>query len=183
MKKRSGRPASLNTQKTYTFCVYKDGKWVEATGETQAELDVFESLKDSNIVGEYLANTLLPKNLPANIQWEKSALKILGCLKKEVEYDFFMNSKHHVPEFQVSWDQIYKYPDANKEPTNMSMIKQKLENNEYFCLQDWCDDMSRVFNNVLLYNQDKEVLVNAANFLRKKFNSYYNSYQLDFYLL
>jgi hypothetical protein len=42
--------------------------------------------------------------------------------------------------------------------------------------------MNRIFNNVLLYNQDKEVLVNAANFLRKKFISYYNSYQLDFYL-
>jgi hypothetical protein len=137
MKKRSGRPASLHTLKTYVFCVFKDGKWVEATGETSEELKVFESLKDHKLVNEYMEKITLPKNLPANIQWEKSAQKILISLKKEAEFDFFCNFKNQLKDFEISWDLIHKYPDFNKQPITMTIIKNKLDNNEYFCLQDW----------------------------------------------
>lgn len=183
VKKRSGRPASLHTQKSYAFCVYKNGKWTEATGETAQEMEVFQSLKDNKLLNQYMATTELPKNLPANIQWEKTALKIMAALAKEhSEYEYFTTFNDQSKDFSVSWDEIYKYPDVNKEPVNLGIIKQKLTNNEYFRLQDWCDDMNRLFNNVLLFNKNKETLIKAVDELRKKFVAHYNSYQLDFYL-
>ena len=117
---------------SYTLCVYKNGKWVEASEEIKEEVEVFENIKDQKRINEYLSKVSIPKNLPASIQWEKAAIKIITALGNEAEYDYFVTFDHKIKEFVPSWENIYKYPDVNKEPVNLTIMKEKLSNNEYF---------------------------------------------------
>ena len=56
----------------------------------------------------------------------------MTALGNDAEYDFFSTFDNKINDWGVSWDNIYKYPDINKEPTNFSIIKDKLNSSEYF---------------------------------------------------
>ena len=55
-KKKSGRPANVNTKKSYALWVLKNGEWVVATGEDDDEIEIFQMLNDPNRINEMVMN-------------------------------------------------------------------------------------------------------------------------------
>ena len=57
---------------------------------------------------------------------------------------------------------MYDYLDMIKKPMDFDQMLGKLDNNEYNCAQDFCDDIDLIVDNAIKYNSDMNYETNKV---------------------
>jgi len=132
----------------------KDGVYQEVTNE-----DFEEFLQQCPVVAELLQNPelldkipqpkLLDSTIPLYDSWDKAAKRLINQLWRCNAASIF-----HKP---VDPDRlgIPDYFDIVKEPIDLGTIKQRLNHNYYFTMQEFVHDIELCFDNCLLFNGEE----------------------------
>ncbi|CAI2365296.1 unnamed protein product [Moneuplotes crassus] len=191
-KKRSGRPANLATVKQYALCIFKNGKWVEATTEDEEALKLFHSIEKKKNSSEYIGNTVIPPNLPANLQWENAAIKIHDEMTKHITFmDSLLNgSVSSTPRGSPMKKRFSaKNSDSERMEENkegdrgiemiMYNIQEKLITNSYFSVEKWKNEMYKFLEANNSQSHVSPEGEKASNQLMKKFNELCEEHKMN----
>ena len=165
----------------YCLTIFKEGIFQEVTEQEFAE---FRKL--CPLVAQILANPALLAEIPEPISkdplmpmydsWEKAAKRLITQLWRVPSAQLFHNP--------VDPDRlgIPDYFEVVKDPIDFGTIKQRLQHNVYFTMQEVIDDIQRCFDNCMLYNgEDSPVGVRCIQVI-KEFHKLYEQLTIGFYL-
>lgn len=118
----------------------------------------------------------MPESVQIYDHWEKAAKRLITNLWK-VDGAAIFHTK-------VDWEawNLLDYPTIIKNPIDFSIIKDKLASYKYKNIQEFCDDVSLVFNNCILYNGETNPYGQVAARLKLEFEKQYETLNFDYYM-
>tara|TARA_B110000285_G_C14850393_1_gene479654 strand:- start:100 stop:747 length:648 start_codon:yes stop_codon:yes gene_type:complete len=143
--------------KKYCLTVLKDGIYQELTDAEFQEFCetcpvVAAVLKDNSQLSKLPMPKINDTNTPLYDCWDKAAKRLINSLWRVNSAQIF----HH----PVDPDrlQIPDYFEIVKEPIDFGTIKQRLNHNYYYNIQDVVDDIQKCFDNCMLFNGEDSVV-------------------------
>ena len=107
--------------------------------------------------------------------WDKAAKRLLNNLWKHAHAWIF-----HEPVDPKKLN-IPDYFDIIKQPMDFSLVRHKLQTNQYLRCQEFLYDLNLVFDNCIQYNGENSQVSIMCKGVREEFNKQYYALLMDFY--
>lgn len=177
-------PTEKKQAKRFVLTHLKDGEWQPLSAE---DLDLFEQhypdiaryWTDQTAV-ESLQVPKFPDNTPIYESWDKVARRLLSHLKKSTHARYFQDP------VDPKRDKLNNYYSIISKPMDLSTVKQRLNTNYYYRMQEFLDDVSLIFENCVTYHGGEDLntsVVKACRQLREDFKRLYEQLNIEFYLV
>lgn len=177
-KKTTKVKRSSNARKSqkYVLTRFVNGQWLPLSDEDFKRLEeecpeVARILKDPTQL-ETLPIPEIPENSAVYDHWEKPATRIIQHLWKQEGAWVFQH-----PVDAKAW-KIEDYYQIVTQPMDFSTIKQKLKENKYLNVDQFKEDVHRVFDNCIKYNGEANQYSLIANKIRKEFENQLQLYHV-----
>ena len=155
-----------------------DEEWARFCSENP-ELSKLFLGEDSTAEREKSIETLevpeVTEQAPIYDCWDKAAKRLMNNLWKHNNAWIF-----HEPVNPQKLN-IPDYFDIIKQPMDFSLVKHKLQTNQYLKCQDFLYDLNLVFDNCIQYNGENSQVSIMCKSVRDEFNKQYYALYMDFY--
>ncbi|TRY67823.1 hypothetical protein TCAL_11123 [Tigriopus californicus] len=115
---------------------------------------VTEALEPLEVLPVEEARKLTEKEIRKIKKKEQTRLRELRIFLREIWTKINRDQKFFMFRIPVDTEEVYDYLDFVKTPMDFDQMLTKLDNEEYFCAQDFLDDIDLIAQNALAYNND-----------------------------